>query len=98
MYIVYVNHVCKLGDYGSNDTEISLITDNKITAKSKAYELVDSYKSDPAAHIDSEWSGSFDYSSDSECIVFWDKPENWDWYSEIHVVERLVGKDYLPYD
>lgn len=96
MHIVYVNHVCKLGDYGSNDTEIALITDNKIAAEAKAYELVDRYRSDPAAYIDSEWGGSFDNSSDAECIIFWDKPENWNRYSEIHIVERFVGQDYLP--
>lgn len=101
MYIVYVAHYCKLGAYGFNENELALLTNNKSEAIAKAHELAEWYSSDPDAYIDSEWDGTFNSNSvegrsDAECIVFYNEQENWDWYSEIHVVELQENIDYLP--
>lgn len=95
MYIVYINHVCLVNEYGSNDVEPVMITDNLEVAISKANSLVKRYGDDSAAHIDPEWNGSFDPQHDNPCIIFWDKEENWDWYSEVHIKEMICGKEYI---
>lgn len=96
MYIVYVKHCCNIGAEKGDSYDLALLTDDKIAAVHKAHEIVDSYRSDKSAFIDSEWDGIFDDPSNSECIIFWDRQENWDWYNEVHISEVLVGVDYLP--
>lgn len=102
MYIVYANNICRLGDYGSNDPEIALLTDDWNAAVAKAHELVKEYTSDSTAHLDEEWSGDFTQPDDandgsgSSAVIFWDKQENWDWYTEIRITNVEKNKSYLP--
>lgn len=102
MYIVYANNICRIGDYGSNDPEIALLTDDWNAAVAKAHELVKEYTTDSSAHLDEEWSGDFTQPDDandgsgSSAIIFWDKQENWDWYTEIRITNVEKNKSYLP--
>lgn len=95
MYLVYINHVCRVDEYGANDAEPVMITDDLESAISKATSLIKKFSDDTSANIDSEWDGEFNPKNDSSCIIFWDKEENWDWYSEIHIKEMMCGKEYL---
>ena len=102
LYIVYANNICRIGDYGSNDPEIALLTDDWNAAVAKAHELVKEYTTDSSAHLDEEWSGDFTQPDDandgsgSSAIIFWDKQENWDWYTEIRITNVEKNKSYLP--
>lgn len=93
MYVVYINNVCHRSDYGTNDPEIKAVTSNFATARTIANQLVAEFKKDSTAYIDSEWEGKFDLglSDMCNCIIFWDKQENWSWYSEICIkkIEEL---------
>ena len=95
MYLVYINNVSNAAE-GTNDPQIALLTSDKEKAEAKFRELVQTIKEDNQAFVDYLY-GEKDVNANSySCMIFWRKPENWDWYSEICVVKLNPEEDYMP--
>lgn len=92
-YLVHINNV-SFDDYGTNDPELILLTKDYDLADKTAHRIVNHLlENESNCFLDPEWDGEFvpDYKS---AIIFWDKQENWNHYTEVIISKMLTETDY----